>query len=158
MSMFLTKAPLWVWPLLVLLLVVGLRAARPRETSLAPYLFLPLLGGITLNTLAHLPAPFLVWGSWLLAYGLGTASGYALQRRWLVTRAGWRVTLRGEWLTLLVVLTIFGAGFATGVLRAIAPDAIGATAFLILFSAVTGLCAGSFLGRSLQLFLSPSQA
>lgn len=57
-----------------------------------------------------------------------------------------------------MVLVIFGSGFATGVLRAVAPDAIGTAAFLILFPAVTGVCAGSFLGRSLRLFLAPSQA
>ena len=156
MSAFVTDAPLWVWPLLAVLIALGLRAARPRETSLLPYLFLPFIGAITLNTLAHLPAPALVWSAWIGAYVLGTAGGYALQRRWLIARAGWRVRLRGEWLTLVVVLVIFCANFSAGMMRAVAPDALGSSTFLTVFPAIVGLCAGSFLGRSLRLFRTPA--
>ncbi len=36
-------APIWVWPLLVLLVFIGFKTAKPRQTCLILFYFLPFL-------------------------------------------------------------------------------------------------------------------
>lgn len=149
----LSAIPLWVWPLFVLLLVVGLRATRPRRAPVALFLALPLLGALSLRSLAALPAPgpAQVWTVWALALAAGGLAGYRLQRRWLIDRQGAFVTLRGEWLTLVVVMVIFWSNFVTGLLGAMAPDLAASPVFGTALALVLGLCAGSFAGRALRV-------
>lgn len=149
---FFTNAPIWVWPLLVLLLFVGLRATRPRRAPVALIYSLPLLGLLGLRSLLSLPAPnwgFVLWGTMLL---LGAAAGYRLQTRWLVSRAGKFVNLRPEWLTLMVVMILFWSNFVTGIVRAMAPELLSSPAYIIPLTIILGLGSGTFLGRAIRVF------
>jgi|AntRauMFilla1563_2_1112583.scaffolds.fasta_scaffold19861_2 hypothetical protein len=83
MTAFLTGAPLWVWPLLVVLVAVGLRSLRARTVPVALVYGLPALGVMALRTVAGLPAQGWIWGvfalAYALAYALGVWGGYRLQ-------------------------------------------------------------------------------
>jgi hypothetical protein len=146
----LTNAPLWVWPLFLLLLVVGLRATRTRRAPLVLILALPLLGVLSLRTLSGLPAPVWGWCVWAGALILGGLVGARLQSRWLIAREGRWVSLRGEWLTLSAMMLLFWSNFATGVLQAVAPSVLVAPGFVAGLAGILGVCAGSFLGRAIQ--------
>ncbi|THD72920.1 hypothetical protein E7681_13425 [Thalassobius vesicularis] len=148
----LANVPLWVWPLFVLLLIVGLRATRPRRAPLALVLALPLLGVLSLRSLSTLPDPMIVWPIWAIAILLGTALGHRLQTRWLISRDGPWLQLRGEWLTLATAMLIFWSNFAGGVMRVLAADALSGAPFQTGFALVLGLCAGTFLGRAIRSF------
>ena len=97
------------------------RATRERRSPVALIAALPLLGGLSLRSLATLPAPALVWSVWATALVIGAILGARLQSRWLIQREGAYVTLKGEWLTLVVLVAIFGSNFVFGALRAVAP-------------------------------------
>lgn len=146
----LANIPLWVWPLFVLLLVVGLRASKTRRAPLALILALPLLGVLSLRALSALPDPTTVWSLWPLGLLTGTLLGYRLQTRWLISRQGAWVHLRGEWLTLIVTMVIFWSNFATGMARAMAPALVASTPFQAGLALLLGLCAGTFLGRAIR--------
>lgn len=146
-----TGAPLWVWPLLLVLLALGLRASRPRETSLLPLCLLPLIGLSNLSTLAQLSDTGFAWKVWGLAYLVGAGLGFLQQGAWIVERRGWRAHVEGEWLTLCTMMLLFWANFANGAIPALAPDFANSTLYLILFPALLGLASGSFLGRPLRL-------
>jgi hypothetical protein len=146
----LTNAPIWVWPLFLLLLVIGLRASRPRKAPLLLILALPLLGVLSLRTLGGLPAPVWGWAVWIGALIIGGVIGARLQSRWLIAREGRWVSLRGEWLTLTAMMLLFWSNFATGVLQAVAPGVLAAPVFVAALACVLGLCAGSFLGRAIH--------
>lgn len=150
----LTNTPVWVWPLFIGLIVLGLRATRERRSPVALIAALPLLGGLSLRSLATLPAPALVWSVWATALVIGAILGARLQSRWLIQREGAYVTLKGEWLTLVVLVTIFGSNFVFGALRAVAPALFSAPVLQAGLALVLGLCAGSFLGRALQVLRS----
>ncbi|MGH1356370.1 MAG: hypothetical protein ACRBBS_14985 [Thalassovita sp.] len=146
----LTNAPIWVWPVFLLLLMLGLRATRDRKAPLALILALPLLGVLSIRTLAGLPAPVWGWAVWGGALILGGVLGAKLQSRWLIEREGWTVTLRGEWLTLTTMMFIFWSNFATGMLQAVAPQILTAPGFVAGLACTLGLCSGSFLGRAIR--------
>lgn len=57
MSTFFSSIPIWVFPLFLLLLILGLRASKTRRVPIAVIYALPLLGILTLNNIVSLEAP-----------------------------------------------------------------------------------------------------
>lgn len=113
--------PLWVWLLLAGLIALGLRSSRNR-TSPAWLMILPsALVVLGLRSLIALQVSPLVWALFAIAYGLGVLLGLRLQPRWTVARSGPTVMLRGEYLTLILMLALFGVNFALGMAQAVAP-------------------------------------
>jgi hypothetical protein len=152
MSQIITQTPLWVWPLFILLLVVGLRAARQRWAPVLLIYLLPVLGISGVNTVAGLTPPAVVWSSFGMAYALGLLSGYRMQGHLIIEREGARVHLRGEYWTLAVMMLIFGANFVSGVLEAVAPQMRDHVMFQMIFAAALAIGSGSFAGRALRVW------
>nr|ABY79049.1 hypothetical protein [endosymbiont of Ridgeia piscesae] len=156
LTAILTGAPIWVWPLLVLMITLGLIASKGRSRSYIPIYFFWLLGFLSLNAVNGLtPAP-VIWGIFGVAYLLGAAFGYRFQGRIIISKSGGRITLKGEWLSMNVLMTIFWMNFVGGVVQAISPEAYASTGFHALFAVVAGLASGTFIGRALRVFITPS--
>ncbi len=154
MTGILTGAPLWVWPLLLLLVIVGLRARRDRQAPAILIYAMPLLGILALRSTAALPASMWIWLVFVTAYLSGAKAGYQVQGRWLSGRVGKLVRLKGENLTLVVVMVVFWANFAGGFLQAVLPDVYANAVFHMAFTALIALGAGSFAGRAVRVFQS----
>ncbi|MCP9483272.1 hypothetical protein NNA36_15005 [Shimia sp. CNT1-13L.2] len=143
-------APLWVWPLFIGLVLLGLQSTRTRNVSRAMFYGLPFLGLITLNSMARLPNPGFVWPCFMFGFLAGAYIAHGLQSRWLLGRNGTRLRVSGEWFTFAVLMVMFWANFAAGTLRAVAPAAYGSPEFLAPFTLVIAFASGSFLGRSIR--------
>lgn len=149
-------APIWVWPLLVGLVLLGLRATKERRTPYLPIYFYWLLGILSLNAVNGLSPSPMVWAVFGGLYLLGAALGFQFQRRIIVTKSAGRITLKGEWVTLAVFMTVFWMNFVGGVVSAISPETYAAAGFHMIFAAIAGLVAGSFIGRALRVFFTPA--
>ena len=147
-------APLWVWPLLVLLIFIGLRATRERTTSVYAYYVLPLLGIMSLNTLTDQPNLTVAWPSFTTAYLIGAAMAFRWQSYWLIQGDGSRVQLSGEWVTLVTLMIIFLSNFFNGFALQVFPEIHATALFTGLFSAAIGWASGTFLGRVLFILRS----
>lgn len=145
---FLANVPVWVFPLFILLVILGLRATKDRAVPVALICALPLLGILTLRNIIMLAPPFWIIAIAVLAYGVGAWAGMRLQHRWIVSRSGMRLQVRGEWVTLAAMMVLFLAGFALGTVQAIAPQIATSAPFAIAFCAITALASGQFLGRA----------
>lgn len=152
MSGLVTGTPIWVWPLLVVLLVVGLRARHEREVPALLVYLLPLLGLSALRSVAGLGPVLAVWGIFALAYGAGVMGGYRMQGRFVLARAGRRVRLAGETVTLALMMLIFAANFSAGFMKAVAPAVYGNSLFHAGFAVVVALASGSFAGRAIRVW------
>lgn len=152
----LNGAPIWVWPLLALLVFFGLKATRNRVTPTLPIYLLPLLALLPLNAVNSLQGAGFLWAVFGLAYVIGGLLGFAFQRRIISQKSAGRVTLRGEWVTFAVVMAVFWMNFVGGVVGAISPDTYASNGFHIMFATIAGLAAGSFIGRALRVFLTTS--
>ena len=144
-------APVWVWPLFVLLLFIGYKASKPRQTSVILFYFLPLLGLIPINSLVQLPFQALAWVCFGIGCVAGVFGGYALQNKWLLGKHGRIVSLSGEWFTMLVLMVIFWMNFANGMMKTVSPGIYFTEGFIALFSLLAGAASGSFLGRVLKV-------
>lgn len=126
-------APVWVYALLVVLVVLGVRRLRTRETPVAvallpsaAFLIWSLVGAAALAARAGAP---LAAGAWLAGAGVGATSALLLPDPRGQRLAGGRVRQPGTWLPLALYLGVFVVRFACGAWAAIHPDqAIAATA------------------------------
>jgi uncharacterized membrane protein len=113
-------APVWVWPLLVALVALGISRMREREMPVWRLLLLPvilvsvsvltaLFGGLNAAALLALTAGMAVGGM----VGWWTMRDVEVHRL-----AGNRVRVRGESVSLMAILAIFASRFAAGMLEA----------------------------------------
>lgn len=144
-------APIWVWPLLIGLIALGLLSSRDRTTPVALYYGLPFIGLLSLNSIASLPQPSTAWIGFALGYVVGVAYGYARQPRWIVGFQGRKVRLRGEWLTMAVLMITFWSNFVGGTVLAISPETYASPTFIGAMTVVIGAAGGAFLGRSVRV-------
>lgn len=151
----LTGAPVWVWPLLVVLIILGLRSTKQRRVPVWLIYAMPLLALTSFGKVIALSQlPFGLQG-YLAGYALGILGGWIGQGHWLISKQGGLAEIRGEWFTLLAVMTIFWANFVQGVLTAIAPDLLNAPLYTPLFALIIGIPGGFFLGRTLRTITAP---
>tara|TARA_R110000737_G_scaffold12119_4_gene28051 strand:- start:340 stop:861 length:522 start_codon:yes stop_codon:yes gene_type:complete len=150
----LQHTPLWVWPLLIYLVVMGLRAAQDRSVALMRPLILPAVFlMISLSSGAMLTHPVTAL-FWLVGLVCGGGIGVPVARRTdLRVLPDGRLQLPGEWLTLCLTLTIFTARFASGAIGSMAPAAMASVAVGGTLSLIVGICSGLFLGRGIGLVL-----
>lgn len=153
---FLQGAPLWVWPLLVLLIFIGIKATRDRSAPVWMVYFLPLLGILSLRSVNALPASGPIWGVFLAAYIIGVALGFRYQKTVILGRDGGRVQLAGEWLTFGLLMVVFWMNFVGGVMKSVAPLIYSGPVFPIIFAVFAGMASGIFLGRAARVFKASS--
>lgn len=146
---FFTQAPLWVWPLLVGLVFVGLRAMGERRVPIWMVFALPGLVVLALRTVAGLQPGPLGWTVFAVAWAVSAAGGYRIARRWVIAREGARLHLRGEGLTMVALMVIFWANFVAGVLQAIAPETLHSAIGIGVFAGLLAAASGQFAGRAL---------
>lgn len=147
----LTGAPLWVWPLFLLLVFLGYRASKPRRIPIIVACILPLLGLISANAVSSLPHQPIGWWSFAAGYGAGTVLAFMLQSKWIISKEGRFVSLAGEWFTMLRLMTIFWMNFASGLTSAISPQLYSSVEFTVIFALVVGWATGGLLGKALKV-------
>lgn len=154
---FLSNAPIWVWPLLALLIGFGVIASRERTTLITPLYGLPFLGILSFNAVNELPVHPSIWIICTVFYILGAWRGFQFQESIILFKSYTHVTLSGEWLTMVVVMVIFWMNFVSGVVQAVVPTIYLSSGYHMIFAAIAGLTAGVFFGRALRLLTSPSE-
>lgn len=146
--------PGWVFPLLAVLVALGLQALRTRTIAAWRLLVVPAVfigwGLVTLaSRSAASPALAAAWGAGALAgiaIGWLTSGGSALR----FDPENGRATVPGGPATLVRNVTIFAAKYGLAVAMARAPER--AAALLAWDSGVSGLAAGYFAGWLLRVF------
>ena len=150
----LTAIPLWVLPLLVALIALGLRARCDRTSPVLPHYLLPLLGLLSLNSAFGLGA--IAIATLVPGWSVGLLAGLRLQPRWTMARIGRRVHLRGENVTMVTILGLFALNFALGMATGIMPDVAQVPAIVAIYGVLSGLLSGSLAGRALSIARSPA--
>ena len=155
MPAFFANIPLWVAPLFLGLLFISLRATRPRTVPKAVIYGLPLLGFLTLRTLASLTPLGFALSAFALAYVAGAAVGSRAQGAWTIATTRSHVRLCGEWLTMVTIMGVFVLNFANGTINAIAPQLAETALYVGAFSILAGVLSGIFFGRALRVMRIP---
>ena len=152
----LLKAPIWVWPLLAVLILLGVRSARPRTLSGAAVFVWPVIMTMlsVYGLLSKYGANAAAWESWLFGFIAAIAIGRIFGRGARAVRYNAhtrRFEVPGSWMPLVLILTLFCTRFAIGVANARFPQIVGSPAFLATVGLALGGCSGAFAARSIAV-------
>ena len=143
-----THTPLWVWPLMALVVWLGVLGLGPRTLPLWRLAILPVVGLVFSGAgIGQAPRPALALVAWLAALALGLPLGLWLGRRRTVRRLDdGRLALAGGWFMLAFGLSIFAVRYALGVVFGMAPALKAEPAWIALAGGIGGFVAGIGLG------------
>ncbi len=152
--------PVWVWALLALILVAGLRQARGVQQRRWRLLALPLawllIGALSIAQWSGWLSPGML--AWLLGLGAGGLLAHGL--RWgRLAQYDPRTRLYqvpGSWWPLALMLGIFGLRYLSAVFIALHPVATGP--WVPLMDGLFGTLTGALLGRLAGILRSTAQA
>jgi hypothetical protein len=146
--------PLWVYPLILIVLILGARNLQTRERPLAPLFILPviLLIFASVNLAASSAALTLVLPAFAVSLAIGGAIGWNLVPRDVVAvRGQGRVRVPGSIAPLLIVIAAVILRYAIGYIYGRWPELRADPALALEFSATGALLAGIVWGRILRL-------
>jgi hypothetical protein len=150
-----TNTPLWVWPLMAFVLVLGWYGLRPRTVPPSRLAILPMVGlGTSIATVLQSPQPDLAVAGWTVTLLAALPLGYAIGRRRTVQWLGnGRLEIAGGWFMLGFGLSIFAARYALGVLFGVVPALRAEPLWIGISGGVGGIIAGVGLGWLMGLLL-----
>lgn len=142
------NTPLWVWPLMVMVLALGWYGLRPRTVPPVRLAILPLIGvGTSVAALLQSPQASFAAASWGLALLVTLPVGHAIGRRravqWLPDG---RLEIAGGWFMLLFGASIFVTRYALGLLFGVLPALKAEPVWIAMSGGIGGVIAGVGLG------------
>lgn len=145
----LTHTPIYVWAILALLVYRGIAASRDREMPISKLFIIPAI--MLALSLQDLSARFglgaLTMAAWTVAAVAGAALTWTLAtaRTTRGATAG-SVMVRGSWIPLIMMMSVFVTKYTVAVLLAINAQARQETMVIVLVSSLFGVLNGVFLG------------
>ncbi len=142
------NTPLWVWPLMALVVWLGVLGLRPRVLPLWRLAVLPAVGLIlSFLGIGQATQPALALVAWLAALGIALPLGVLLGRRRTVRRLDdGRLEIAGGWFMLIFGISIFAVRYTLGVVFGMAPALRADPSWIAVAGGVGGFVAGIGLG------------
>lgn len=156
-----TRAPLWVWPLLAALIALGLSQTKRRQVSLARVTILPVaMAGFsvwgTVSSFGATPAVIGLWlAAMLIVLSILFQSGPPRLASYDATTR--RFDLPGSWVPMLLILGIFITKFSVGAALSVQPVLKYQVPFILTATLVYGIFSGLFAGRAARLLRLAAQ-
>lgn len=153
-SLLFKETPWWVYALFVFLVLIGLKATKPRWITLRQLLILPvvfmILSVFWLTERLHGQYYDLIF--WLIGLSIGTFFGWLLVRPWKieVDKHKKALALPPTWSSLILILLFFAVRYFFSYHYEVHPEA--ASHLFLADSIASGTMTGIFIGRSVQLF------
>ena len=142
------NTPLWVWPLMALVVWLGVLGLRPRVLPLWRLAVLPAVGLIlSFLGIGQATQPALALVAWLVALGIALPLGVLLGHRRTVRRLDdGRLEIAGGWFMLIFGISIFAVRYTLGVVFGMAPALRADPSWIAVAGGVGGFVAGIGLG------------
>ncbi len=158
----LQQTPHWVWGLLAVLTITGMKQTLPRLRSVRSATTLPLVMmalsfyGVV-SVFSHEPVALATWAvGAVLTLFLCNTLGVWRGVEW--SAADRALLVPGSWLPLILFLTLFSLKFAVSVAVAGAPGLTADAGFAGLVGIAYGAFSGAFLARGVAMWRVARQA
>lgn len=150
---FLINTPVWVFILFAYLIFIGYKSSKTRVVSLKKLFIAPIVFTLmSIHSMIHeLQGDYWMALVWLLGMVIGASLGWLQVHRLKpqVDKQHWLVHTQGSWVTMILVILIFGYKYYLGYITAVQPDIITHTGFLWSSLIIIGAITGMFVGRLL---------
>jgi hypothetical protein len=148
------KAPIWIGPLFLVLMALGLHMARSRSVPPQPVIIIStamlcLSGYGVISAFQGALLALLAWAG-MLGLTLMVCQKMGYPRGWQFDAHIRCLHVPGSWLPLVLFMTIFLIKFCVGVMLGMYPDLAIQAYFSLPISAIYGLISGIFAARSLR--------
>jgi hypothetical protein len=151
-----TRTPLWVWGLFLVLIYFGIQQTKTRELPKRRIAILPIimislsLAGI----LSTFGANWIGLAGWLMAAALVVVISQQIKSNGNITfsPATQKFSVPGSWLPLGLMMTIFFTKFIVSVSLSIRPEFSKMTVFIFASSFIYGWLSSIFLVRSWRVW------
>ena len=145
-----THTPFWVWLVLALIIVIGLKRTQDRTVSASRLVLMPLIIlGLAAWNLASVDGSVAAMVGLAIGIVAGTSAGLALESRAGTTQVGRGVVhLRGDWVSFFVLLAIFVTRYVTTVVSVAAPTIAAGDSYHFVAALLSGFFAFLTLGRT----------
>lgn len=147
----LLDTPWWVYAIFIYVVYRGIRASQTRVMPLARLFILPLIIVVfadhTLLAMTTLSGALVL--NWLITLIIGFLIGWWLTKMRDIKadqEKGW-LQISGLWISLLVILLIFGSHYYVGYMTAVHPVVVQRTFFAHIIFAINGITMGIIVGR-----------
>jgi hypothetical protein len=150
------NTPVWVWPLMMLVLWLGWRGLKPRVMPAARLAILPLVGLATsLAGIAQSVQPGLALAGWAVALLAALPLGRAIGARRAVRlrSENGRLEVAGGWFALGFGISIFVVRYTLGVASGVMPHLRAEPLWIVLSGSVGGIVTGIGVGWLANLLL-----
>ncbi|HEY9013424.1 MAG TPA: DUF6622 family protein [Devosia sp.] len=146
----LTNTPLWAWGILALLIIIGVMQLRDRTMSWTRLTILPLVVlGLAISGLASVGVTAFALGGLAAGAALGIVAAAIVEQRSRPTQTKrGEVFVRGEWLTLVVLLGAFLTRYVSIVIGRLDPGAANSATFQATVMLATGAFAAFTTARA----------
>lgn len=156
LNQIVSHTPVWVWPLLLALIWLGLSQSVTRSVSLKRITIVPLvMTGLSLQgTVGAFGAEPAVLLAWLVGAALSAAMLLQQPVPAQTRYDSWtqRFTVPGSWTPLLLILGIFITKYAVGATLGFNSNLRGEASFSLGVATLYGVFSGIFLARSARLW------
>lgn len=152
----LANTPIWVYLLLAYLIWNGIKATKTRTLSLKSLFIRPIIFTcLSIQTLlTSFDISLFLFSAWLCSILFGVMFGGIDTRRHHpqieVNKEKQLIQVPGSWMTLILVFIFFATKFYFSYEISVDPTLGKQTWFEVCMLAVSGVCAGLFIGRLLS--------
>ena len=142
LSAIIAHTPFWVWLALAAIVVIGLKRTQDRTVSSARLVFMPLIIlALAVSSLAASSGSLAALVGLGIGLVAGTSAGLAIEGRAGTTQVSRGVVLvKGDWVSLFVLLAIFLVRYVATVIATTVPAVAAGEGYQF----VTALLAGFF--------------
>lgn len=144
------NTPIWVWAVLLVIVLSGLRRTRDRVVTTPRLVIMPLIIlGLAVSNLATAAASGIGLTGAAIGILAGIAAGVAIEGRAGAERVRQGVLLiKGEWVSFVVVLSIFLVRYISIVVATVDPVLAAGDAYHFVTALLSGFFAALTLART----------
>lgn len=145
-----SNTPIWAWAVLALLVAVGVLQLKDRTMGWARLMLMPaVVLALAVSGLLAAGATAAAFAGLALGAAVGAAAAVVAERRDTAVQVKrGEVRVRGEWLTLAVLLGAFLTRYVSIVIATLDPSATSAVTFQLVVMLATGIFAAFTLMRA----------
>tara|TARA_A100001037_G_scaffold303427_1_gene337411 strand:+ start:1872 stop:2417 length:546 start_codon:yes stop_codon:yes gene_type:complete len=145
--------PSWIWPLLAVLLWIGLRAGHTRMVRVWQIWILPItIFIVSLTTIVSINLNTASLFSWLFGIlaGCGLGWGFHQDENLRADRKHGLLQIKGEWKTLILIIVVFVYQYYWAYKTATAPELVSIPGVILSYTGFNGILTGLFFGWCLH--------